>query len=218
MWNKEIIVIKQGQFLTGRKQLAKETGINEATIENILKLFENEHQISQQKTTKFRIITVINYKIHQHQESKSHQISQQSNNRVTTESQQNNTNKNNKKDNKKKNIIPFDGDTHIFNQCRNFFINHSKQSHNQLYQFDGAEGRSLKLLLVKLKPISNGSLENCFKSFISNIKDKWILEHWSLKKINSQFIEITQDFQKNYAKRTQFERLKQEYQDGFQSP
>lgn len=87
MWNNEIIIIKEGQFITGRKELSIETGINESTIEKILNLFEKEHQIEQQKTTKFRLITVINWKDYQEKE-------QQSNNRVTTKEQQSNTNNN----------------------------------------------------------------------------------------------------------------------------
>src|ERR1700690_2765071 len=60
MWNGEIIIIKQGQLVTGRKQLSEGTGIPESTIEDILKLLEREHQIQQQKTTKYRIITIVN--------------------------------------------------------------------------------------------------------------------------------------------------------------
>lgn len=98
MWNNEIIIIKEGQLLTGRKELSKETGIPQTTIENILKLLENEHQIGQQKTTKFRVITIVNWKQHQKLDSKS-------DNRVTTDGQQMDTNKNIKKDkNDKKDI------------------------------------------------------------------------------------------------------------------
>lgn len=89
MWNNKIIIIKEGQLLTGRKQLAIETGINEGTIENILKMLENEHQILQQKTTKFRIITILNWHDHQNVDNKI-------DNRVTTELQQSYTNKNDK--------------------------------------------------------------------------------------------------------------------------
>lgn len=90
MWNKEIIIIKEGQLLTGRKQLSQETGINEGTIENILKMLESEHQILQQKTTKFRVISIVNWYSYQI-------IDSSSDNGLTTELQQNYTNKNDKK-------------------------------------------------------------------------------------------------------------------------
>ena len=32
LWNNEVVVIKEGQFITGRKELSKETGISEIQI------------------------------------------------------------------------------------------------------------------------------------------------------------------------------------------
>ena len=95
MWNNKIMIIKEGQFITGRKQLSLETGLTETTIENILNMFEKEQQIGQQKTTKFRLITVINWKEYQAN-------GQQSDNRVTTNGQQSDTNKNDKNDKNEK--------------------------------------------------------------------------------------------------------------------
>lgn len=100
MWNGEVIIIKGGQLLTGRKALSDETGIPESTIERILKLLENEQQIEQEKTTKFRIITIINWKEYQGE--------QQTDNRWTTNGQQTDTNKNEKNDkneNKKEGVL-----------------------------------------------------------------------------------------------------------------
>jgi hypothetical protein len=77
IWNGNIIVIKEGQMITGRKQLSEETGIPESTIEDILKFLESQQQIQQQKTTKYRLITIVNWKEHQTTDSKS-------NNKATT--------------------------------------------------------------------------------------------------------------------------------------
>ena len=49
MWNGKIILIKEGQFITGRKHLADETGISQGIVERILGMLENEQQIEQQK-------------------------------------------------------------------------------------------------------------------------------------------------------------------------
>ena len=105
MWNNNIIVIKKGQLLTGRESLAKATGINPSTIENILRMFENEHQIEQQKTTKYRVITVLNWCEYQTTNNKI-------NNRVTTEEQQSNnrvtqtrSNKNEKNQENQENVL-----------------------------------------------------------------------------------------------------------------
>jgi len=63
-------MIREGQLITGRKKLSEETGIPETTIERILNVFENEQQIGQQKTTKYRLITILNWKEHQEVDSK----------------------------------------------------------------------------------------------------------------------------------------------------
>lgn len=102
MWNGNIILVKEGQMITGRKELSKETSIPESTIEDILKYLERQHQIQQQKTTKYRIITIVNWIKHQDKNSKS-------NNNPTTKQQQSDTNKNVKNEkNDNKNIVASD--------------------------------------------------------------------------------------------------------------
>lgn len=88
MWNGNIIMLKEGQIITGRKKLALETGIAESTIEDILKMLEREHQIQQQKTTKYRLITIVNWGEYQKSNSTS-------DSEATTSRQQADTNKNN---------------------------------------------------------------------------------------------------------------------------
>lgn len=97
IWNGNLIVIKEGQLITGRKSLSEETGIPESTIEDILGYLETQQQIQQQKTTKYRLITILNWKDYQHSDIKS-------NNKTTTKQQQADTNKNDNKDKNVKNI------------------------------------------------------------------------------------------------------------------
>src|SRR3990167_7185075 len=97
MWNGDIIIIKEGELLTGRKELSLKTGIPETTIEDILKYLERQHQIRQQKTTKFRIITIIEWKKYQSPDIKS-------DNKPKTSRRQADTNKNDKNDKNDKNI------------------------------------------------------------------------------------------------------------------
>ena len=91
MWNGDILVIKDGQLVTGRKELSKQTDIPESTVEDILNYLEKQQQIQQQKNTKFRIITIINWKTHQISDNSS-------DNKATTKQQQADTNKNDKND------------------------------------------------------------------------------------------------------------------------
>lgn len=86
MWNNSIIVVKEGQMITGRKELASQTGIPESSIERILNMLESEHQIEQQKTTKYRLITIVNWKKYQTKNTKA-------DSKRTTDGQQADTNK-----------------------------------------------------------------------------------------------------------------------------
>ena len=95
LMNGKIVHVEAGQFVTGRKRISEETGIPESTVEDILKVFENEHQIQQQKTRKFRFITVVNWKKYQCSDSTS-------DDKATTEQQLADTNKNDKKDKNEK--------------------------------------------------------------------------------------------------------------------
>jgi hypothetical protein len=94
-WNGEVKKIMPGQLLTGRKKLSEETGISESTVEDILKFFERQQQIQQQKTTKYRLLTVVNWNEYQ---GVRQQKQQQGNNKPTTGQQQADTNKNVKND------------------------------------------------------------------------------------------------------------------------
>ena len=77
-FNGENITVREGQFITGRKQLSLELGISESKIERILTFFEkSEKQIEQQKTNKNRMITILRWKNYQ-------QIEQQKNSKRTT--------------------------------------------------------------------------------------------------------------------------------------
>ncbi len=100
VWNGKTIIIKEGQFIAGRHQLSFDTGIPESTIHDILKFFQNENLIQQQTYSKFRIISIANWKKYQSEEM----LQQQSNSRATAEQQQSNTNNNDKNDKNDKNI------------------------------------------------------------------------------------------------------------------
>lgn len=98
IWNNEKVTINTGQVLTGRKKLSQTTGIPESTIEKILKYLEMEQQIVQQKTTKYRIITIVKWGVHQKKLASVTTEEQQENNKGTTEEQQRDTYKKEEKD------------------------------------------------------------------------------------------------------------------------
>jgi len=73
-WNGKSIVLKPGQFISGRSKMAAATGIHRSKLERILKCFESEQQIEQQTSTTSRLISITNYLKHQNVEQRSEQI------------------------------------------------------------------------------------------------------------------------------------------------
>lgn len=96
MYKGSIFKVEPGQFITSRKRLSLDTGINESKIERILKCFESEQQIEQQNMSVSRLISITNYAEYQKRE-------QRVNNKRTASEQRVNTN-NNVKNEKNKNI------------------------------------------------------------------------------------------------------------------
>lgn len=104
--NGQEVELKRGQLLTSRKAISDKIGVAQSKIYRILSRYESEHQIEQQKTNKYTIITIVNYDLYQKSEQ---QIEQKMNNKWTTNEQQMNTNNNDNNVNnvnkyKKKNI------------------------------------------------------------------------------------------------------------------
>jgi len=88
--------LRPGQLLTSRKRLCMLTGIEQRTIERILDYFENEQQIAQQTTNKFRILTINNWQNYQ-------TAAQQTHSSRTSTAQQLHTYNNDKNEKKGKN-------------------------------------------------------------------------------------------------------------------
>ncbi len=84
--NGNAMSLQRGQFVTSRVTLSLETRISQAKVERILNLLEKERQIEQQKTTKYRIITITNYNLYQ-------KSRQQTDNKRTADEQQLDTDK-----------------------------------------------------------------------------------------------------------------------------
>lgn len=90
MFNGKKVVLSRGQLITGRKSLVDKHRISESKVFRLLKLFENEHLIEQQKTNRYSIITIVCYNQYQDIEQ---QIEQPVNNQRTTSEQPVNTSK-----------------------------------------------------------------------------------------------------------------------------
>lgn len=65
IFNNKKIMLKPGQYITGRKKIAEKCNITESKVERILKWFETDHQIEQQTCSQGRLITVLNWEMYQ---------------------------------------------------------------------------------------------------------------------------------------------------------
>jgi len=104
LFNGKRMTCDRGQLITGRKSLSKETGINEHKVDRIIKVLKSEHQIEQQTTNRFSLITILNYNDYQSQNEQQNE-QQVSNNCATDEQQLSTYNKQkNEKNDKNDNI------------------------------------------------------------------------------------------------------------------
>ena len=114
IWNGQSLVVERGSFITGRRQIALETGLSEQNVRYALRTLHTFGMVkpsSEKSTSKFTYLTVCNYNDYQHLDDEGNQQSNQqvtsnqpaSNQQVTTDKNNNNnntkeTNKNIKKD------------------------------------------------------------------------------------------------------------------------
>lgn len=163
LFNGRVEKLKPGQFITGRKALSKETGINNSKVERILNMLKIEQQIEQQSFNKFRIITILNWGEYQQSEQ---QIEQQVNSKRTASEQQVNTNNKEKKVKNIKNEIietPIGVDVEIWDA----FIEMRKKMKAPLTAY------SVKLVVENLKKLSNGNYEVMGSILKQSIENNW---------------------------------------------
>ena len=88
---KQMVQLKKGQFVTGRKKAGQELKMNERTVYDYFQLLKNLKMIHIESNTKFTTITIENWEEYQIEEMK---FNSNFNNKITTNQQQINTNKN----------------------------------------------------------------------------------------------------------------------------
>lgn len=101
----QVVDLKEGQFIFGRKKAAEKLCMKESTVWKCMKTLENLGNISINSNNKFSVITVEKWGDYQGDDTPSVTTKeQQSNNNVTTKEQQSNTNKNVKNVKNDKNV------------------------------------------------------------------------------------------------------------------
>ncbi len=69
----EVITLKPGQLLTGRKSIASKTNVTESKVQRVLRALEGEQQIEQQTSNQNRLITILQWGKYQEGEQQSEQ-------------------------------------------------------------------------------------------------------------------------------------------------
>jgi len=157
IWNGQSLVVERGSFITGRRQIALETGLSEQNVRYALRTLHTFGMVkpsSEKSTSKFTYLTVCNYNDYQHLDDEGNQQSNQqvtsnqpaSNQQVTTDKNNNNnntkeTNKNLKEIQKKDElIIPEWLDTKVWDD----YLEHRKTNKKKMTT------RAMELMIEKL--------------------------------------------------------------------
>jgi uncharacterized phage protein (TIGR02220 family) len=154
------LTIERGQFVTGRKKLAKETGLTEQQVRTALQKLNTE--ITIKTTNKYSVVTVVNYSIYQDkQEENNQQNNQQITNKQPTNNQQitttNNNNNNNKDNNNNNNIYIVE------------ILDHLNQKANK--NFKASNKATASMISARLK--EKYTVED-FKKVIDKKCDDWL--------------------------------------------
>jgi hypothetical protein len=212
------IKLKAGELCYSQLSLAKRWKWNFKTVKKFLKFIETKKMAVCRFTSVTTVITILNWEKYQVD-------GEQNGERMESRTE---TNKNDKNVNNVNGYLLTQKPA-VFNTCRNFFITYVKSKINPDYVFDAREGKHLKDILKKISSMvkSHGcgvgnipdahagvfmddNIGEAFRYIITNITDKWLLERFTLSKINSQFNETIQGIKnQNGADRT-FDELAEE--------
>ena len=75
------VVIGRGELATGRQSLSAQTGLSEQSVRTSLERLKSTNEITIKSTSKYSIVTIVNYDTYQFNDV---EINQQTNQQVTT--------------------------------------------------------------------------------------------------------------------------------------
>lgn len=150
IWNNKKVTLKRGQGIVSQLEMSKVLKINISTINRILKYFENENQIGKQTTTKYTLITILNW--YMYQDNGKWNRKQTKNKLKTNEKQTKTINNKDNKDNKDniipKGIIKQSFGNEDINTCMNIF---KEKLGGSLDDSEKMNRRFCRLLLNRIK-------------------------------------------------------------------
>tara|TARA_R110000787_G_C13379048_1_gene441645 strand:- start:552 stop:1373 length:822 start_codon:yes stop_codon:yes gene_type:complete len=90
LFNKKLITVERGQIVFGRKVYSKRLGISEMKLRRYLEMLTEEGMINQQTTSRYTVITVLNYDQYQDKNQQTTSKQPAYNQHITTSKQVNN--------------------------------------------------------------------------------------------------------------------------------
>jgi hypothetical protein len=190
MFGGKKIILKPGQYITGRKKLSSELHINESKIRRILNDYENDQQLNRQVTNKATLITIVNWELYQDLDGKV------TNKRPTTEptSDQQVTTKQEGYKNKKNNNV----DSGVRVQLEESFED-LYQRYRSLTNSSNGKGDAKKIYIdyctkgYKGTKLTPEQIEECFANYIQENTEKREREGWAppLKNIDTLMRHVT---------------------------
>jgi hypothetical protein len=213
------INLKAGELCYSQQSLAKRWKWNRKSVNRFLNVLKNRKMVDIKISKVTSIISILKWDEYQ---SDGQQNGQQNGQQKDIRTD---TNKNDKNVNNENKITV--GSRHAlnttFNTCRNFFITYVKSKINPDYVFDVREGKHLKDILKKITSLvkakkevfTDDNIEVAFRYIITNITDKWLLERFTIAKINSQFNETIQGIKNQNGTDRTFDELAEELHNNF---
>lgn len=178
IWNNTEIILEPGQFITGRKKLSSETGINENTIQFILSFFEKNNMIQQRNNRQNRIVSIVSWREFQNLNNELTTKYQRVTNDLTTAQQRNNTDNNDNNDNnennennetikaseRKKNLDFSFVSEKVKNEFLEFIFTKKKQPKTQ---------NEVEAIYQHLEQLSNNNLPGAREILKQSIRNQW---------------------------------------------
>lgn len=203
------ITLQPGELITSRRSISIKFKVSESKVQRILKLFESEHQIEQRISNINRLISIVNWSEYQDSE---HQSEHQVNTNRTPSEHQVNTNKNVKNERTKNNNTSGEkSPVTLHTLCKDLFHEKFRSLFGDEYYWEAKDAANLNAITKKIKrnrelkglPTDDDKILFAFGAFIDNIKDRWLLENFSIPNINSKFNEIISQAKQNGHRKQQ---------------
>ncbi|WP_312039308.1 DnaD domain protein [Macrococcoides bohemicum] len=181
---KQVVILKPGQFVFGRKKASAEANMSASTLWSYMLTLKNLDTIDIKSNNKFSVVTIVNWGLYQ-QEEENHDSKrnnkrttdeQQTNNKWTTDEQQMDTNKNVKNvenDNNEKNVRSSsnndDFKTVVSMYQENIELNPAPVTFQKIQQDFSDYGKDIMLYAIEKSALKN----NHNYSFINYLLNDW---------------------------------------------